>query len=245
MLSSFPQSEVGLWKPARVVQAFAVLALGFLIIVGLSAEALFGTVFISSILFTIIAVICLRGLVLGYPHKVFGACNVITTARAALVSVLAGAITTPISPWIVFGLAISAFALDGLDGWLARRAGLTSLFGARFDMEIDALLAAVLALALLSELSELSGGTAGPAILVLGFTRYAFVLAGMVWRGLKGALPSSIRRKAICCVQISALIIVGFPLTPELLIQPVSFLAAGALLWSFVIDIAFLVRHRS
>ena len=36
-------------------------------------------------------------------------------------------------------------ALDGLDGWAARRQGLVSAFGARFDMEVDALL--ILALA--------------------------------------------------------------------------------------------------
>ena len=36
-------------------------------------------------------------------------------------------------------------ALDGVDGWLARRSGIASAFGARFDMEIDALLILVLA----------------------------------------------------------------------------------------------------
>ena len=37
-------------------------------------------------------------------------------------------------------------ALDGVDGWLARRRGMSSAFGARFDMEIDALLVQVLAI---------------------------------------------------------------------------------------------------
>jgi phosphatidylglycerophosphate synthase len=37
-------------------------------------------------------------------------------------------------------------ALDGLDGWLARRFGLASAYGARFDMEVDGFLILVLAL---------------------------------------------------------------------------------------------------
>ena len=40
--------------------------------------------------------------------------------------------------WWVIGLTALMGALDGLDGWLARRTGMTSEFGARFDMETDA-----------------------------------------------------------------------------------------------------------
>ena len=36
--------------------------------------------------------------------------------------------------------AAAVVALDGVDGWIARRIGRTTVFGARFDMEVDAAL---------------------------------------------------------------------------------------------------------
>lgn len=130
------------------------------------------------------------------------------------------------------------FALDGIDGWLAQRAGLSSTFGARFDMEIDALLGAVLALHLLA------GGTVGPAILVLGFSRYAFVIAGFIWPALHGDLPDSMRRKTICVIQIAALIALIFPLTCAVFLTPIALIAAAALLYSFAVDAVFLMRQN-
>lgn len=237
MIDKSTYVEVRLLRFPRVVSAFCVLALGLLVLVAVLAEQLFQTVLAPVVLFTAVSVMCLWGLSFHYPRDSLGACNVVTTARAALVAILAGAILEPGTPWIVFGIALTAFALDGVDGWLARRAGMTSAFGARFDMETDTLLGAVLVLVLLAD------GRAGPAILVLGFTRYAFILAGLRWRVLRGHLPPSLRRKAICCLQIAALIIIVFPLTPEILMQPVALVAAAALVYSFASDIVFLVRQ--
>ena len=55
---------------------------------------------------------------------------------------------------------LAATVLDGLDGWLARRAGMASAFGARFDVEVDALL--IQALAILTW----RYGKAGPWVLL-------------------------------------------------------------------------------
>ena len=63
-------------------------------------------------------------------------------------------------------------ALDGLDGRAARGQGLASAFGARFDMEVDALV--ILALAAIAA----GLGKAGPWVLALGLVRYGFVVAG-------------------------------------------------------------------
>lgn len=205
--------------------------------VGLIADALFGVIVPSMLLFFIIVVFGLRGMLQTYPHDVIGACNIVTLVRAAIVSVLVGAIFAPMAPWAVFVGATVAFALDGLDGWLARRAALSSAFGARFDMEIDALLGAVLALVLFA------AGTVGLAILILGFSRYAFVLAGLAWPALRGELPDSFRRKAICVSQIAALIVLVFPMTPLFLSMPIALFAAVALLYSFAVDALFLVRR--
>lgn len=239
MIESDPQQTERIWGTAKPVPAFAWLAVGLLGAICLSAELLFQTVLIPGILFVAICGLSLRGLMLSYPHHVLGFCNVTTLVRAAMVAVLAGALFGNPAPWAVFLIATVAFALDGVDGWLARRAGLSSAFGARFDMEIDALLGAVLALVLLLD------GNVGPAILILGFSRYAFVAAGFVWPALKGDLPESFRRKAICVVQIAALIILLFPLTPTVLLLPVSILAACALAYSFAVDAIYLLRRAA
>ena len=62
---------------------------------------------------------------------------------------------------------------------------------------------------------------------------------------MKGDLHESFRRKAICVVQIAALIILVFPLTPTALALPVSLIAAMALLYSFAVDAVFLFRRRA
>lgn len=225
---------MGIGKPALLFAALSFLLLGA---VGLLAERLFGLALPAMLVFAVITGLCLRGLLSSYPHAVLGACNGVTLFRAALVSVLVAAVFAGGPDWFVFIIAVVAFALDGADGWLARRAGLTSTFGARFDMEIDALLGAILALVVLTS------GTVGAAILVLGFSRYVYVLAGLIWPALQGDLPESLRRKAICVIQIAALIILICPLTPGILLAPIALIAAVALLYSFAVDTLFLVRR--
>lgn len=237
MIESDPQHMPRTWGVGRPMLQFAMLSLVLLIVVGVIADAVFGVFLAPIVMFSVIAVLSLRGLAKTYPHPGLGACNCVTLGRAALVAVLLGAVFETGFPWVVFGLATIAFALDGVDGWLARRSGRSSDFGANFDMEIDALLGAVLALVLLAS------GTVGPAILILGFSRYVFVLDGLVWPALRGTLPESFRRKAICVVQIAALILLVFPLTPSALLMPIALIAATALLYSFATDAVALLRH--
>lgn len=186
------------------------------------------------------ATLVMVGLRHGYPHAVFGLCNTVTLGRAALLSMLFGALfeVDTVSPWVVFWVALLILSLDGVDGWLARRSKLKSDFGARFDMETDAALGAVLAVWLLTS------GTTGLEILVLGFMRYAFVVAGLAWSALRRELPESMRRKAICVVQIGALITLVFPHLPDNFVAPISIIAAALLFVSFVIDTAWLVRQK-
>ena len=237
MIKSDVHKSIWPWGVGKPAPVFAVIALALMGTVILLSEMMFGTFIFPVMVFAAISVLGLRGLLHSYPHEVLGACNVVTLGRAALVVVLAGAIFAPASAWAVFGIAIIAFALDGVDGWLARRTGLTSTFGARFDMEIDALLGAVLALVLLV------GGAVGPVVLVLGFSRYVFALAGFIWPKLQGDLPESLRRKAICVVQIAALIILMFPLTPVALLLIVSLIGAAVLIYSFAVDTLYLLRR--
>jgi phosphatidylglycerophosphate synthase len=104
------------------------------------------------------------------PGGAFGAANGVTLLRLLLIAVLA-CIGQRLRGELAAALALAAFALDGLDGWLARKRRLASAFGARFDMECDALLvlAATLVLYLRGRL---------PAFILLpGALRYAYVLA--------------------------------------------------------------------
>lgn len=173
----------------------------------------------------------------------FGWASRVTLARAGLVAVLAAALIEPSlyrdQGWMVAGLALLVLALDGVDGWLARRLNECSDFGARFDMEVDA------ALVLVLSLGVRAAGLAGLWVLLIGLMRYAFVLAGAVWPWLREPLPPSMRRKLVCVWQISALVLVLTPLVgpPMATFLLLSSLAGLAL--SFVLDVAWLKRHRA
>ncbi len=195
-------------------------------------------------LFAVIAAVAAWGLWAHYPHDRVGACNLVTLIRAGLVSLLALPLLVPDllagggAAWGVFGVALVAFLMDGIDGWLARQSGLTSAFGARFDMEVDALLAALLALI------ALSGGQAGWWVLALGAMRYAFVAAGWALPWMRAALPERFRRKVVCVIQIGTLIALLAPVVQP----PASAMLAGAalavLVWSFALDILWLWQNR-
>jgi len=170
-----------------------------------------------------------------HPGPGLGPANRLTLARAALVLPLAVLALSPgvftgAGYWWMVGLSTLALVLDGLDGLLARRTGTEGAFGARFDLELDAFL-----LLVLSALVWWSGSV-GSWVLLIGGLRYLFVLGGLLWPPLRGALPPSRRRKVVCAVQGIVLVICLAPLTPP---APATALAASALLllvYSFVVD---------
>ena len=173
-----------------------------------------------------------------YPHARFGGCNTVTLARAGAVTGLAALIPAAPGGWAVLAVAALALAADGVDGWLARRSGLASAFGARFDMEVDAALAAVLAGHL-----WLSGQT-GVEILALGLMRYVFVAGFLPFPWLAAALPDRFGRKVACVVQIAALILLQAPGWPEGVARGIGLAAVTVLTWSFGRDVLWLWRNR-
>jgi len=171
----------------------------------------------------------------------FGAANSVTLLRLALTAMLSALLLTPANVaalWFCIVTATCALLLDGVDGALARRGGISSRFGARFDMEVDALLIAVLAL--LAWHFE----RAGVWVLAAGLLRYAFVAAawGIPW--LRASLPPSLRRKTICIVQSSALLICMGPIVPQDLAAWVAAAGVGLLTYSFAADVIWLYGHR-
>ncbi|MCU0815595.1 MAG: CDP-alcohol phosphatidyltransferase family protein [Cypionkella sp.] len=173
-----------------------------------------------------------------FPHDRFGLCNTVTLARAGMTAALLALLWPTPGGWLVLVFAVVALSLDGVDGWLARRSGLSSAFGARFDMETDAALALVLAA------HVWVGGMTGPEVLVLGLTRYVFVAAFWPCPWLAAPLPESFRRKTVCVIQIAALILLQIPDLPRGIALGIAWLAVAALLWSFGRDTLWLWRHR-
>lgn len=173
-----------------------------------------------------------------------GPANRVTLIRAALVAPVAAAAAHPVPPgpqglyWLI-GVAACAFALDALDGVLARRSGRVSAFGARFDMEVDAFLILVLAVLVWRT------GQAGAWVLLIGLMRYLFVTAAWHWRWLDGQLPPSRRRQAICVVQSVALLVALAPLLDASTASAVALAAFALLIYSFVVDIGWLYRRRN
>lgn len=130
------------------------------------------------------------------PDGHFGSANGMTAVRTALLGLLP---MVSSSPPLLIGLCICIFALDGLDGWLARRYGLTSEFGAFFDKESDALFLLLLC-GLAGFRGELPLWILGAGLLRYGFVVTLFLLptapktetrtawARYVYGGMVGAL---------------------------------------------------------
>lgn len=229
-------------RPGIAVQFVRAGLVGVVAVLGVS-WALVGNglaVGVAGVFFMVVMGIALAGLVANFPHRVIGLCNLATIARLALVSVLVAALVAPgASAWAVFGLAVFAFSLDGIDGYLARKEGRTSAFGARFDMEVDCLLALTLAFLVWQS------GAVGAYVLILGLPRYVFWVAQFPFPWLGGELPERFSRKVVCVVQIAALILALVPIAPSTLVGVFAGLATLALIWSFALDVRTLWRVRT
>lgn len=195
----------------------------------------------SIVLYLVVAACIITRITSSHPHEAFGPANAVTLIRAGLVALVAATLFAPApsgdAALLIGGLAFVILALDGVDGWLARRTGLASTFGARFDLEIDALFVLVLSALAFTH------GKAGAWVLLIGAMRYAFFFAGRLTPKLEAPLPESMRRKAVCVVQIAAL---GLLLLPQ--IEPphsvwIAAMALALLTWSFAVDIRHLLSR--
>ena len=123
-----------------------------------------------------------------HPHPRFGAANRVTLVRLALATLLAALVGDASRgrrwrrcrrPGWSWSAATLTALLDAVDGPLARRSGLTSAFGARFDMETDAAFTLVLcALVLQAGQAGALGAGRRPDALRLRRRRAALALAG-------------------------------------------------------------------
>ncbi len=169
----------------------------------------------------------------------FGAANAVTTVRAVWVALAAAAGTFPADSvdWFVVCAAILVTVLDGVDGWLARKLGETSAFGARFDMEVDAALIMVLSVL------AWNWGKAGAWVILSGLLRYIFIAAGWIWPWMKRSLEPSRRRQTVCVIQVVGLIVVVSRIAMPPASTLIAALALAVLAWSFAIDTWWLMRQ--
>ncbi len=177
------------------------------------------------------------------PLTCFGAANRVTLLRASLAALLAGLLgQAPLASglaWCATLVALVALALDGLDGWLARRHGLQSIFGARFDMEVDAFL--ILVLAALAYQT----GQAGGWVLLSGVMRYGFVALGYALPWLRQPLPPRKRRQTVCVIQTAALALILIPTLAPPWTTALAASALGLLTYSFAVDTVWLARRAA
>lgn len=171
--------------------------------------------------------------------------NLVTTIRAAGLGLITAwwlthLVGDPARHLMIVAVGTGCLVLDGVDGHLARRLKVETARGARYDMEVDAALVAVLSLVVVQS------GIAGPWVLAIGAMRYGYVLATLLMPRLRTPLPPRLSRKVVAVVQAAALLAallfdaVGAPsqLTTALLLS-----ALVALLASFGRDATWQLRR--
>lgn len=221
-----------------VVGGFTLFVLALALQLAFSLPA--GFLALSAVLYAVQGALILRY----WPgRKPFGWANRATLARSVIVLALIawapylGGQPTP-ALWTYALLSLGALILDGVDGKVARATGSHSEFGARFDMELDALFILGLCLAVLAL------DKAGTWVLALGLMRYAFIAASLGFAWLNANLPDSFRRKTVCVWQVVTLMVAVIPIIPPAFASLTLGLALVLLAWSFFVDVRWLYQRR-
>jgi phosphatidylglycerophosphate synthase len=247
-LASFPSSSPALIREAHAAFAGALglaVAAAISLVLGGAVQALPGMAGLT--LFASLLVALERQLAGHHPFPRLGAANRITLIRAGVACLMAGRALDPApldttERWVLVALAGAALLLDGADGWAARRQGLASAFGARFDMETDAFAIAVLAA------TVVKAGSLPCWVLAIGAMRYLYLAAGCLLPMLRGLPPACAfadrRRKTIAVVQSLALLVALAPATPPGSAAATCASALGLLVYSFAADIAMQLTGR-
>ena len=181
--------------------------------------------------------------------RTFGVADVVTLVRGLGVCFLAGLALQALAGGLErHGLLVMiiigtlCLMLDGVDGWVARVRGEASPFGARFDVETDAAMLAVLSVAVAAL------GIAGWWVLAIPAMRYGYVATSLFVPALRAPLPYHYSGKVIAVVQAVALLAaLTFGLTHgEHWVSTTFLLAAlAALCWSFGRSVIWQLRHSS
>lgn len=169
-----------------------------------------------------------------------GPADRVTATRAVLVfgvaALVADGLVTEAHLATLVTLGSVALVLDAVDGQVARRTGTASEFGARFDMEVDAFLIAVLSLHV--------AATGHWWVLAIGAMRYAYVVAGWSLPWLRRPLPPRYSAKVVAAIQGIVLVVAAADLTPDQVTLVALVVALALLTESFGRDTWWQWRHR-
>lgn len=169
-----------------------------------------------------------------------GPADRVTLTRATLVGGVTGLVvdsfTRPVPVALLVTLTVVALALDAVDGKVARRTGTSSALGARFDMEVDAVLLLVLSVYVVPSI--------GLWALAIGGMRYAFVVAIWTLPWMRGTLPPRYWRKVVAATQGVTLVVATTGLPPRPLMIAALAFSLALLVESFGRDVIWLWRHR-
>jgi CDP-diacylglycerol--glycerol-3-phosphate 3-phosphatidyltransferase len=146
-------------------------------------------------------------------ERMWGAANLLTLFRGALVALLAGFLFTPRpagpAAWLPAAIFTVGVAVDFLDGWWARRTASQTRMGSLLDVEFDAL-GILLAIALAVQYGRLP-----VPFLAVGAARYVFV-AAIALRRRRGKpvaqLPPSYLRRRLAGFQMGVLAVLLWPI---------------------------------
>jgi phosphatidylglycerophosphate synthase len=196
----------------------------------------------------VLSYLVLAGLVGRYHRsRRFGAANLVTLIRGVGMSLVAGLAARALlggldtrGVAVIVGIGTACVCLDGVDGKLARVRGEVSVFGARFDMEIDAATILVLTIAVAAL------GFTSWWVLAIGAMRYLYVAASWAAPALRIPVRVRLSGRIVAVVQAVAMLaclLLGV-LAPRVHWLPslVAAAALAALSWSFARDIAWQVR---
>lgn len=168
------------------------------------------------------------------PRGGFRTANTVTAVRIGLLGFLPYGAST--GPGVVIALSLLISALDGVDGWLARRENASSEFGAFFDKEADALFLLVLCgLAVFR-------GRVPVWILGIGLLRYAFVVLLFFARPPENKEERSTVARYVYGGMVAALLLSFLPYPS--VYRPIVYLAAAALVASFGRSLFRIVPRR-
>ena len=162
-----------------------------------------------------------------------GSANMITSLRLLLIfGLMLG--SSVFSHELLAFLGVLTLLADGVDGYLARRFQTTSFFGGYYDMETDAFF--VLSMSAVLYITGLAGGW----ILLIGLTRYAFVLIKMFIKEKKQIQTRSYLGQFIAVFLMGSLL-TGL-LVPKAIYLPLIVLAGVMVLFSFVRELVWIIR---
>lgn len=169
-----------------------------------------------------------------------GPAGAVTLFRAELTCAVAAltvdSFVRPTPVGVLVSLTALALLLDAVDGRVARRTGTVTPLGARFDMEVDAFLIAVM--------SVYVAPAIGAWVLAIGAMRYLYVAAGWVMPWLRRPTPPRYWAKVVAAVQGVMLLLAATGLLPTARSRLLLVLALALLTESFGRDVWWQWRHR-